>query len=124
MADKFAEIISRKRDFRGEGGPVGYARTPSRVITPQGVTDIGPQEEVPPKSKVFSLPTNQNLLQKYRWDARRQRLLQDKNVQRHWKRYLELTEGAHRWDQDSWLRLNYGENDQEQLSGYTKYKGM
>lgn len=124
MAD-FLEVVGRQRDYRGEGGPVGYARTPSQVITPQGVTNIEPQKKrVQKGSKVFSLPANQNLLERYRWNARKQRLLQDKNVQRQWKRYLELTKDGHRWDQDSWLRLNYGENDQEQLSSYTKYKGM
>jgi len=114
----FEEIVRRQRQVRGGGVPKRYAQIPSRVITPQGEVPISGGREQQPK--VWSLPKNLNLAERYQWRARMQRLGRNKTVQRRWKRYLELTKGANRWDKESWLWINYGPNSQERLSQYVE----
>ncbi|MDD5511617.1 MAG: hypothetical protein PHI12_12535 [Dehalococcoidales bacterium] len=121
---------------RQKFGPVGYSETPDEVITPQGKTqtpqgvrnfqrrrretESAPGYESPGRS--WSLPDQSlNLVEKIQWDAMKQRLARDKEVQASWKRYQELTKGGEQWDYDSWLFLNYGKGNLggQRLSQYT-----
>jgi hypothetical protein len=99
----FQDIVARQRQSRGED-------------------DIGssPRREVREQSRVFALPPRKrNVLERYQWQAKRQRLERNKEVKRRWKSYLKATKKASRMDYNSWLEFNYGDDVEGPLSQYT-----